>query len=205
MIGGDQMTEMKFFVYGSFAEGFVHFEKIKNFVVDSLPAQILAQAFRLKVGFPVIVEGGEDAIPGYLVTLRVSDFLIGLLDQFHGVVCDDEKKSLFFRKQVRVLSPQGEETAWTYVLNPAKLPKNAMRILGGDWLTSLRAEPALTEKLTERQKHYISRLASVTGREIIPINDLSLYRELMNLELIVDKGRRLALSKLGYEVFRYLG
>jgi hypothetical protein len=33
---------------------------------------------------------------------------------------------------------------------------------------------------------------------------MELYRELMKLELVVDKGRRLALSKLGQEVARYL-
>jgi hypothetical protein len=62
----------------------------------------------------------------------------------------------------------------------------------------------MTSKLTEKQATYIQRLGRSSGREIVPI-DLTLYRELMNLELIVDKGRRLALSKLGQEVFRHLG
>ena len=83
------------------------------------------------------------------------------------------------------------------------MPATAQKIMGGDWKASLLREPALTEKLTERQRLYVQRLGSTQGREIVPI-DLGLYRELMNLELIVDKGRRLALSKLGQEVFRYL-
>lgn len=57
--------------------------------------------------------------------------------------------------------------------------------------------------LTEKQASYIKRLNHTSGREIIPI-DLNLYRELMKLELIVDKGRRLALSKLGKEVAKSL-
>lgn len=61
----------------------------------------------------------------------------------------------------------------------------------------------LTESFWERQKSYVQKLGLTLGREIVPI-DLPLYRELMNLELIVDKGRRLALSKLGQEVYRYL-
>jgi hypothetical protein len=67
----------------------------------------------------------------------------------------------------------------------------------------MREEPVFTEKLSEKQKSYVQRLGAISGREIVPI-DLGLYRELMNLELIVDKGRRLALSKLGQEVYRYL-
>ncbi|MNS72308.1 hypothetical protein D3C72_1057130 [compost metagenome] len=64
-------------------------------------------------------------------------------------------------------------------------------------------EPALTAKLSDKQVTYIQKLGKSSGREIIPI-DLTLYRELMNLELIVDKGRRLALSKFGQEVYRHL-
>ena len=60
------------------------------------------------------------------------------------------------------------------------------------------------EVLTDGQRQYILRLGATSGREIVPI-DMKLYRELLNLEMIVDKGRRLALSKLGHEVFRYLG
>jgi hypothetical protein len=96
-----------------------------------------------------------------------------------------------------------ETSAWVYVLNPEKLPPTAVKIVGGDWQASLVSQPVLTEKLTERQRNYILRLGASTGREIVPI-DLPLYRELMNLEMIVDKGRRLALSKLGHEVYRYL-
>ncbi len=90
-----------------------------------------------------------------------------------------------------------------YYFNPAKLPKTATRIPAGDWAHSLKATPPLTKTLTERQLAYVKRLSQVSGREIVPI-DLELYRELMKLELVVDKGRRLALSKLGQEVVRYL-
>ncbi len=61
----------------------------------------------------------------------------------------------------------------------------------------------LKNDLSEKQMDYILRLGKVSGREIVPI-DLQLYRELMNLEIIVDKGRRLALSKLGHEIYRFL-
>ncbi|GIL18100.1 MAG: hypothetical protein BroJett040_18510 [Oligoflexia bacterium] len=198
------MTEMKFFVYGSLTEGLVHFQKIKDFIVEKMPGALQAKAYRLKVGFPVVVEGGLDSIPGEVITVQASEVLVGLLDQFHGYNIQDPEKSLYFRKEKEVVTANGVVRAWVYVLNPTQLPKNAVLIEGGNWKESLEKEPALTEKLTERQRVYIQRLGATVGREIVPI-DLPLYRELMKLELIVDKGRRLALSKLGHEVVRYLG
>jgi len=202
---GDQMTEMKFFVYGSLSEGQVHFDKIKDFIKEQESAAITGSAYRLKVGYPVVLENGTDQIPGFLVTLNVSELLLNLLDQFHGVDSYDETKSLYQRKKMQVQTSSGSVEASVYFLNPAKLPKNATYIEGGNWQVSLASEPALTTALTDKQRLYINKLGQVSGRDIVPINDLSLYRELMNLELIVDKGRRLALSKLGHEVYRYLG
>jgi gamma-glutamylcyclotransferase (GGCT)/AIG2-like uncharacterized protein YtfP len=199
------MSEVHFFVYGSMSEGLVHFDKIKDYVVSSVSAKTKGFAYRLKVGFPVLLQNGQDLIPGYLIKIKAPDLLMSFLDQFHGVNRDDESKSLYFRREIEIYTEFGIQKAFCYLLNPAKLPKDAVKIPNGDWISSLKGEPTLLEKLNERQKHYISKLGKVVGREIVPINDLSLYRELMNLELIVDKGRRLALSKLGHEVFRYLG
>jgi hypothetical protein len=184
--------------------GMVHFSKIQSFVESSEPAQIQATAFRLKVGFPVLINKGYDKIPGFYVEIKSSDLLMGLLDEFYGYNVLDAEKSLYHRQEVTVFLEDGRAvSAWTYFLNPKKLPATAVAILGGDWRKSLEEEPALTEKLTEKQKAYVTRLGNTLGREIVPI-DLQLYRELMNLELIVDKGRRLALSKLGHEVYRHL-
>lgn len=197
------MTEMRFFVYGSMSEGLVHFDKIKDFVRASEPAQITGTAYRLKVGYPVVLEDGSDFIPGQVLTLSGNELLVHLLDEFHGYNIQDEAKSLYFRKAVQVQTASGTESAWVYLLNPKKLPTSARLIAGGDWPSALSSEPLLTDKLSERQRAYVMRLGTTSGREIVPI-DLALYRELMNLEMIVDKGRRLALSKLGHEVFRYL-
>lgn len=198
------MTTTRFFVYGSLCEGMVHFSKIQNFIESSFPAHIRATAYRLKVGFPALVNTGADLVPGHLVELKSSDLLIALLDEFFGFNPLNPEKSLYHRQESLVsVDGGGIEKAWAYFLNPAKLPSNASAIHGGDWQKSLEEQPALTQKLSERQKLYIAKLGASSGREIVPI-DLQLYRELMNLELIVDKGRRLALSKLGHEVYRHL-
>lgn len=198
------MTTTRFFVYGSLSEGMVHFSKIQSFIVSSVPAQIRATAYRLKVGFPVLMNSGADLVSGQLVELKSSDLLISLLDEFFGFNPLDPAKSLYHRQESLIsIAGGGLEKAWVYFVNPLKIPSSAMVIHGGDWRKSLEEEPVLTEKLTEKQKCYISKLGSSSGRDIVPI-DLQLYRELMNLELIVDKGRRLALSKLGHEVYRHL-
>ena len=140
-----------------------------------------------------------------MIELRASDLLVGLLDEFHGFNSLDPEKGLSFRMEADVRTVGGETLkAWVYFYNPRKLSTSAQRIAGGDWKRALEEQPPLVSKLTERQRTYLSKLSAATGREIVPINDMSLYRELMNLELIVDKGRRLALSRFGQEVVRYL-
>lgn len=200
------MTEFRLFVYGSMTEGMVHYQKISEFVRASGEASIRGRAYRLKVGYPVVTDEAEDLIPGQLLSIQANPLLLSLLDEFHGFFPDQPDKCLFFRKEVDVRTQDlklGPGNAWVYLANPRKVPIGASWIEGGNWRQNLQDEPRLTEKLTERQKQYIQRLGSSTGREIVPI-DLNLYRELMNLEMIVDKGRRLALSKLGHEVYRYL-
>lgn len=198
------MVQERFFVFGSMSEGFVHFNRIKDFVTNSMDATISGTVYRLKVGYPVVLNVGSDAIPGQILDLKSTELLVSLLDSFFGYNQQDESKSLHFRRQIFAQTNDGAVECSTYFLNPTKLPKDASVIENGDWRKSLKQAPALTEQLTERQARYILKLGSTKGREIVPI-DLSLYRELMNLEIIVDKGRRLALSKLGNEVFRYLG
>ncbi len=202
------MSEICLFAYGSLTEGMVHFQKIQQFVRQSEAGSVKGSAYRLRVGFPIVLENGVDLIPGQLLTVEASPFLLELLDRFHGLNTQDPDKGLFYRKEVTVYSqpsePAGVSTskpAWIYFLNRDRLTSDAQEIRGGDW--RINTKPNLTESLSERQKQYILRLGASTGREIIPI-DLALYRELMNLEIIVDKGRRLALTKLGHEVFRYL-
>jgi gamma-glutamylcyclotransferase (GGCT)/AIG2-like uncharacterized protein YtfP len=198
------MTEVKIFIYGSFSEGLVHFDKIKNFIQQSEEAHITGSVYRLPVGFPVVIEQGTDQVPGTLVTLNSeSNLLLTLLDEFHGFREGVSQQSLHFRKAVFVQTSNAVVEAFVYFLNPSKLPSLSKKIAHGDWRQSLQSQPALTNKINEKQKSYILRLGSTKGREIVPI-DLPLYRELMSLELIVDKGRRLALSKLGQEVYRFL-
>jgi hypothetical protein len=125
----------------------------------------------------------------------------------HGVAGLDPHKGLFARVEtdVRLRNPSSEAVgelvegvpvevkAWVYTLLPYRLPKTAKLIEGGDWRRSLEEFPALPMRLTERQKAYIRRLAQCSGRDIVPI-DMALYRELLHLDLVVDKGRRLALT-----------
>jgi gamma-glutamylcyclotransferase (GGCT)/AIG2-like uncharacterized protein YtfP len=193
------------FVYGSLFQGQVHFRLIESYLESCTSAVIVGSAFRLKVGFPVVLNQGHDVIPGQLVELKASEMALGMMDEFHGYNPMDPEKSLYHRQETEVTSEDGAKTqAWCYFLNPKKLATTAKAILGGDWIESLKSEKPLTAQLTERQVTYIQKLGKCSGRDIVPI-DLPMYRELMNLELIVDKGRRLALSKIGQEVYRYLG
>lgn len=199
------MTSTRFFVYGSLCEGMVHFSKISNFIETSVFARTKASAYRLKAGLPALVKEGTDLVAGQLVELKNSDLLISLLDEFFGFNRQAPDTGLFVREQIEVFPEGGSQgiKAWAYFMNPLRMPVTATPIPNGDWQRSLQEKPSLLSLLTEKQKTYITKLGRSIGREIVPI-DLGLYRELMSLELIVDKGRRLALSKLGQEVYKFL-
>lgn len=204
------MTTMRFFVIGSWTEGMLHFQKLRPFIISYEPATLQALAYRLPVGFPVLVAQNSrdeqpDQIVGQLVELKFDATLLALMDSLHGVHPADPGKGLHQRTTVRILKNSGDQDdAQVYFFNPKKLNAKAVRIAGGVWQESLAQNPPLTEQLTDKQKSYVLKLGSVKGRDIVPINDLTLYRELMKLELIVDKGRRLALSSLGKEVYNHL-
>lgn len=203
------MTTMRFFFIGSWTDGMLHFEKLKPFIVSYEMATVKAVAYRLPVGFPVLMAQANpvenDQIIGQLIELRHDDALLALMDTLNGVHASDSAKGLNIRTTISVMKSSGElDEAQVYLFNPKKLPAKSARIAGGVWQEHLAQNPPLTSQLTDKQKTYVLRLGSAKGRDIVPINDLSLYRELMKLELIVDKGRRLALSSLGKEVYNHL-
>lgn len=58
--------------------------------------------------------------------------------------------------------------------------------------------------LTEAQRKYVLKLGAARARDIVLIDDLTLYREMIKKDLIVDKGRRVALSRLGKEIYQVI-
>lgn len=196
------MTEFLFAV-GPFAKGHSHHALISPFIKSEHRVRLVGQLYKLQVGYPVLSLEGEQEIEGILFELETSDSLSALLDQFHMVHSADPEKGLHFKKTVKFQIGVQNVEARVYDLNMLKLPKTAQKMENIQWEQELQVNPPLPLKLTEQQKTYIKRLGQSSSREIIPI-DLPLYRELMKLEMIVDKGRRLALSPLGKETFRYL-
>ncbi len=199
------MTE-SLFVYGSFCSGMVHREKIEAYIRSSQKAFARGSAIRLPSGYPVFIDEGDFAVEGECIELEGPEMLFKLLDDLHLCNPLQPEKGLFIKKEILVRREDQAEPSLvkSFVANLSKLPRDARVIENGDWVKSLQESPPLPLRLTERQSGYVRRLGTSVGREIVPI-DLDLYRELMKLELIIDKGRRLALTKLGKEVYRYLG
>lgn len=105
---------------------------VKNFVEQIELAKIKGSVFRLKVGFPVVVEDGDDLVEGQLLHLKstTTELLLSLLDEFHGVNRMDSTKSLYFRKQIQVETEGGSSAlAWIYD-SIEKLQPSAQRVLG---------------------------------------------------------------------------
>jgi gamma-glutamylcyclotransferase (GGCT)/AIG2-like uncharacterized protein YtfP len=190
------------FVYGSLMKGMIHHNKIAALVKEVKPAECQGSLYRLPVGYPVMVEG-EGIVRGELLTLDNKKDIFPLLDEFEGYSPTNPEKSLYIRSEKTVMVEGKEVIAFVYVLNKAKLPKEALQIDGGDYRQSMAAQVPFVAQLTDSQKKYILKLGASSGRDIVPIN-LDIYRDLLNKGLIVDKGRRLALTTLGADCYRYL-
>ena len=198
------MSKNSLFVYGSMLKGMVHHNKVSNFVKENKPATAQGVLYRLPVGYPTMVDG-VGTVFGESLTLDNFKEVIKILDEFEGYSAQNPEKSLYVRQErsVMVQGAKKPGTAWIYVLNAVKLPKDATVIASGNYRDVAAVQPPLTNSLNESQRRYILKLGASSGRDIVPIN-LDIYRDLLNKGLIVDKGRRLALTSLGQDVFRYL-
>lgn len=160
--------------------------------------------YRSSVGYPVFLLEGEDWVPGDVLEIVGPETLFLLLDELHGVNIQDPDRSLYFASEEEIHLENGKTcSAWIYHLNPNKLPVTAVRIPKGEWRDTLKSQPTIPERLSQKQVEYLKKLGTSSGRETVRI-DLDLYRELMKLDLVVDKGRRIALTNLGKEVLKYL-
>jgi hypothetical protein len=192
-----------FFLYGIYAEGQKCFSRFKNLISHSRPAYVKGTMNKLTCGLPILSTPGEDMISGQLVQLDIPESYWAILDALNGYNASNLKKSFLVRENVEVIVMEGPTvSAQTYCLNSAR-SSHVAELISSGWENVLESSVGLVEKLTERQKTYLQKLSQAKGREIIPV-DMALYRELMSLELIIDKGRRIALTRLGLEISHFL-
>jgi len=192
--------QFKFFAYGSFSKGQIHFPKIANFIQSEKSGFVKGHVYKLRCGYPTIIpDAGGDLIEGSLFEMDAPDSYLAILDELMHFNPQQPEKSFFNRLEVDIQVDNFSQTsAYVYSLNPKKLMSAHKKITGGDWQKDFIQAPPINLSLHDRQKQYIHKLSRSKGRDIVPIK-LDLYRELMNLELIVDKGRRLALTPMGKE------
>lgn len=197
------MSTNSIFLCTSMADGDFFLNKMQHLIVSTEPASIQAAVYRSKVGFPMLVKAGADVVQGTVVHLNSSDMAGHIIDEMMGFFPQNPAQGLTQKELTPVQTAAGDSAAFVYFLNPEKINSDVKYIENGDWQKALTEKPPIPKKLNEKQRNYIQKLGKSSGRDIVPI-DLALYRELMNLELVIDKGRRIALTKLGQEVYRYL-
>lgn len=189
-----------FFSYGAFAEGQVHFSKFSQLIVSQKKAFVKADVYRLRCGYPIVhVNELGGLIEGTLYELEAPESFWSIFDELLGVDSSRTDKCFFHRQLVPVMVDNFSKIdANVYSINPKKLAQAYKKIENGNWSFDMAQKPPIVDSLEGRHKEYIFKLSKTKGRDIVPIK-LDLYRELMSLELIVDKGRRLALTPLGKE------
>jgi gamma-glutamylcyclotransferase (GGCT)/AIG2-like uncharacterized protein YtfP len=204
-------ADMQLFVVGALATGQKASELIAPYISERKAAKTMGKVYRMPVGYPVIVleplnaAGQSDLcwIHGELLTLTAPELVFKLLDEFHGLSALEPTKGVYQRVQRKVIVDEIVLDASIYSLNPEQLPADAEEIPNGDWQRDLSERPSIVNALTDKHSSYLKKLGATKGRQVI-VYDLNMSRELMKMGLIVDKGRRLALSRLGKEVIQYL-
>jgi hypothetical protein len=191
-----------FFLYGAYSEGQLCHGRFKNFIKSSTPALAKASLYQLKCGIPMLLNEGETWLAGQAVELDFAEAHWPIIDAVNGFYASTPEKGFVVRETIQATTQAGEPLLLqAYCLNPLK--KNQAQAQTIESAIETLGEESLIQRLTERQKTYIFKLSRAKGREIVPI-DMALYRELISLELIVDKGRRLALTNLGQEISHFL-
>jgi len=190
-----------FFTYGAFSKGQVHYSKFSKMIVGRKKAFVKANAYRLHCGYPILdTSKTEELIAGTLVELEAPESFWSVLDGLLGV--DQLEAEKGFLKRCSILTMIDSFTsikAQTYCINPKKLTKAHKKINRYQWPHEINKELKILTKLNDRHRQFLSRLSKVRGRDIVPI-ELDIYRELLSMDIIVDRGRRLALTPLGKEV-----
>jgi len=193
-----------FFLYGVYDQGQKCFPRFQNFVLNRQPAFARGTLYKLACGLALLNPQGDKTVPGHLVELDVQESHWPIIDALNGYNALGGKKNFLVRQTIEVNLPEAAAvSAQTYCLNLDKKTHGCHEITDEAFYASPVANPSLIDRLTERQKTYIQKLSQAKGREIVPV-DMALYRELMSLELIIDKGRRLALTNLGQEISLFL-
>lgn len=197
------MLGFNFFLYGAYGEDQPCFARFKNFIRKSQPAVVCGTMYKLQCGLSLMVNEGDGAVFGWAVELDIPESQWPIFDAINGCQLESVSAKNFIVKEKLVVK-DGELLGAqldAYCLNPQKKLQTLGPISGG----SIASAPSsdLLSSLTDRQKIYMQKLAKVKGREVVPI-DLAVSRELISMQLIVDKGRRLALTNLGQEVSCFL-
>ncbi len=195
------MSVQKYFLYGFLNEDSL---KAMGLTLRSrASAKIRGTLFCLPAGFPVYVADGDEAIQGMAVEFEQTSEAMQVLDRFHHFFAETPNRSYYIRSIAEVSGEFGADVAHVYGLALNKVPKGARRIPQGDWPRHRLENPALLEALSLDEQTLLRKIGArrSAGRTPVP---LSIYRHFAALGLIVDNGRRLALTPLGREVYRFL-
>ena len=85
----------------------LHHKLIEDAVVHSVPASLFGSVYRLEVGFPVFCSEGQDKIQGELVSIKNTELVWPLLDQFFLYKEDTRKTTLLisdYEKMTRAIT-----------------------------------------------------------------------------------------------------
>ena len=148
-------------------------------------------------GYPILkIDKAGELVEGVLVDLEAPESFWAVLDGLMGVNQLEAEKCFLNRCSAPIrIDSFTTNKAQTYCINPKKITKSHKKINRYQWCYEVNKVVKDLKKLNNRHRQYISKLSQVKGRNVVPI-EMDIYRELLSMDLIVDRGRRLALTPL---------
>ncbi|MBP7999697.1 MAG: gamma-glutamylcyclotransferase [Chloroflexi bacterium] len=132
------MQNVKFlpiFAYGTLMPGQPNYYIWAQYVLRTEPATFPRGRIHHLGGFPMLSEGGDSSVQGYLVEIApaVYEECLEDLDYLENYRPDDPERSLYQRVEREVELACGRKTqAWVYVGNSAVTSRYPV-ITSGDW------------------------------------------------------------------------
>lgn len=114
--------QLPFFAYGTLMPKQANYFIWEPFVIGAQPAQFLQATLHNLGDFPMLREGGEGIVHGFMVDINpaIYEQCLADLDYLENYRPDDLENSLYHRVERHIQRVDGQkQAAWVYVGNPA--------------------------------------------------------------------------------------
>ena len=131
-----EIEKLPVFVYGTLRRGFGNYYSFLKGTTEKEEPATMKGVMYSTGGFPAVIRG-EGIVQGELMYIdkKFYNYTLNRLDMLEGYNPHDEMTSMYFRREVSVVTKTGKQVkAWAYIWNELFIPvKELIKVNNGDW------------------------------------------------------------------------